>query len=130
MSCLLSAHQERLTKQDLKRLLAEQGFSGTFTSEARFTHIGEFDCNGRQLHVFSYAWEQLKRPYHAQYRVLFVDDGGKYLGSYVVMDHPIKTGPKAIVVPSDNGRSDKIQCDAAGLPEAVLLNGSETELFK
>jgi hypothetical protein len=133
MACLLPGQQKRPATTDLKRLLTEQGFSGSLTSEARFTEIGDLACNTRKLRLIYYEWEESNPPgnaIHAQYRILFIGDKSKYIGSYIVEDRPTTILSDALVFGYEGKLGNKIQCNAQGLPKTVLLNGESSNLFK
>ena len=132
LSCVLTAQPHPATS-DLKRMLAEQGFTGELKGKVRFSSLGRLTCNARKLQVLYYEWEESNPPgnaIHSQYRILFLGNESKYVGSYAVDDRPIAVGPDALLFHYEKDRGNKVQCNAHGLPNEVLLNGEPHALFK
>lgn len=133
LSCTLFAQSNRGSEWNLKKTLASQGFSGQLTGKVHFTLLGDLACNTQKFRAFYYEWEESNPPgkaIHAQYRVLLIDMRGNYTGSYVVEDRPVRVTPNALVFPYEERLGNKIQCDADGWPESVILNDQGGTLFK
>jgi hypothetical protein len=114
----------------LKSILGKQGFTGMLNSEAHFRNLGILACGSNRYQVFYYEWYQMHRPYHAQYRILFVESSSTYVGSYVVQDCPKRVSRDSVIFGYAENDGNKIQCSADGLPDNLVLNGEGTDLFK
>jgi hypothetical protein len=87
--------------------------------------LGVFACGTRKLEISYYSWEESNPPgraIHASYRVVLLEDGSKYVGSYSIQDPPAKIARTAILFnyPKDDGNA--ITCDGDNLPESAVLN--------
>ncbi|MDE3201048.1 MAG: hypothetical protein KGN79_09010 [Acidobacteriota bacterium] len=130
---VIAAKDPSISVNQLKDVLSKQGFTGMLNDEAHFSKIGFLTCGVDRYQVFCYEWSESHQPslaIHAQYRVLFVENGSKYVGSYVVQDHPKKISHDAVIFRPAGRDSNEIKCGANGLPGKVFLNGTESELFK
>ena len=119
------------TSASLKQSLSRQRFSGELAGNVHVTRLGSLVCSGKNLQVLYYEWEESHPPgaaIHAQYRILFMDAGSHYLGSYVVEDRPTKVGPTSIRFGYPERLENSIGCNKQGLPSRVLLNG-ELQVF-
>ncbi|MGA3135751.1 MAG: hypothetical protein ABSC88_07135 [Terracidiphilus sp.] len=132
LSASLFAQTSRTPTSTLKQLLAQQGFSGALEGKIAIKRLGVFHCGSRTLEVFYHSWEQSNPPgaRHAAYRIIFLEDGNKYIGQYRVQDPPTKITRTAIVFDYPAGDGNIIECEGDSLPEEVLLNGESGTLFK
>ncbi|HEX8813481.1 MAG TPA: hypothetical protein VF742_15945 [Terracidiphilus sp.] len=133
LSCTLFAQSKHGNEWNLKKTLAEQGFSGMITGKVHFTRLGDLACNAQKFHAFYYEWEESNPPgkaIHFQARVLLINMRGDYAGSYVIEDRPVRITHNALVFPYEERLGNKIQCDADGWPESVTLNDQGSTFFK
>jgi hypothetical protein len=87
-------------RENLKHLLAKQGFSGLLTGDIRLSELGNLACNGKTYRVVYYEWYESHprgEAIHASFRLLLLDGGTRYVGSYIVEDRPTKVTPISIV---------------------------------
>jgi hypothetical protein len=120
-------------KENLKLTLSSQGFSGELQGRVSFNRLGVLKCGTKSLEVVFYGWEETKPPgkaIHASYRVLFLESGEHYLGSYVVGDRPTLRNSRALVFDYPRDLGNIIGCNENGLPSRVQLNGELEELAK
>ena len=130
-SCIATdAATHRLTISELKKLLESQGFSGGFEDRIRISRMGQMNCAGSRLQVYYYTWEQMHTPYHAAYRVLFLNESNIYLGQYKVSDKPNLLNSNKLVFPHAESDGNSIECDQNGLPQSVLADDQNLILFK
>jgi len=132
-SATMLAQQPHTSTSSLKHLLAQQGFSGALEGKITIKRLGVFHCGSRPLEVFYHTWEESNpagKAIHAAYRIVFLENGNKYLGQYKVQDPPTKITQTAIVFgyPASDGNS--IACEGDSLPESIELNGEGGVLFK
>ncbi|HKO19383.1 MAG TPA: hypothetical protein VJU82_10910 [Acidobacteriaceae bacterium] len=120
-------------QHSLKQQLSRDGFSGPLTGRIKFTRIGLLECGERQYRAFYYEWEQsqpLGKAIHAHSRLLFLDDAGRYLGSYSVEDRPIRLTIHSIVFAYTEQMGNRIRCSDIGPGRHVLLDGEPEQFFK
>jgi hypothetical protein len=133
LSASVIAQTPRTPTSTLKQLLARQGFSGALEGKIAIKHLGFFHCGSRTLEVFYHTWEETNPPgkaIHAAYRIIFLEDGNKYVGQFKVQDAPTKITRKVIVFDYPASSGNTIECEGDRLPEEVLLNGESDTLFK
>ena len=125
-SATILAQQPHTSASSLKHLLAQQGFTGLLEGKVAFSRLGRLDCGTGKLEVFYYSWEESHPPglaIHASYRVVLLEDGSKYVGSYQVQDRPARSTRTAILFNYPEGDGNTISCDGDSLPQSVVLNG-------
>jgi len=126
LSASLFAQTPRTSTSTLKQLLAQQGFTGALEGKITIKRLGVFNCGSRTLEVFYHTWEESHPPgkaIHAAYRIVFLEDGDKYVGQYMVQDPPTKITRTAIVFGYPASDENTIQCEGNSLPVGVTLNG-------
>jgi hypothetical protein len=126
------AQTPRTSTSTLKHLLAQQGFTGALEGKITIRRLGILHCGSRQLEVFYHTWEQSNPPgaRHAAYRVVFLEDGNRYIGSYRVHDRPAKIVRDAILFNFSEEDGNMIRCNQDELPAEVSLDGEGEDLFK
>jgi hypothetical protein len=132
-SATILAQQPHTSTSSLKHLLAQQGFSGSLEGKITIKRLGVFHCGSRPLEVFYHTWEQSNPPgkaIHSAYRIVFLENGNKYVGQYKVQDPPTKITRTAIVFGYPTSDGNSISCEGDNLPESALLNGESDDLFK
>ena len=132
-SVTVLAQNPHTSTGSLKRLLAQQGFTGALEGKITIKRLGIFHCGSRQLEVFYHTWEESNPPgraIHAAYRVVLLENGSRYVGSYKVQDPPAKIARAAIFFDYPKDAGNVIACDDNSLPESVVLNGEGADLFK
>jgi len=100
LSASIFAQPPRTSISTLKHLLAQQGFSGALEGNIAIKRLGVFQCGSRPLEVFYHSWEESHPPgkaIHAAYRIVFLENGNKYVGQYKVEGPPTKITRTAIV---------------------------------
>ena len=133
LSTSVFAQSPRTSTRTLKHLLAQQGFSGALEGKIAIKRLGVLRCGSRTLEVFYHSWEESHPPgkaIHAAYRIVFLENGNKYVGQYKVQDPPTKITRTAIVFDYPAGDGNNIECEGDSLPEEVMLNGADAILFK
>lgn len=133
LSTSVFAQPPRTSTRTLKHLLAQQGFSGALEGKIAIKRLGVLRCGSRTLEVFYHSWEESHPPgkaIHAAYRIVFLENGNKYVGQYKVQDPPTKITRTAIVFDYPAGDGNNIECEGDSLPEEVTLNGADAMLFK
>jgi len=129
----LPAQQPEMVPLHWKRLLAQQGFSGALEGKVNLVRVGTLPCGAQRLRIFFYSWEESDRPgeaIHANYRVVFLENENKYVGSYVVADRPSKVTGNELRFDYPAKFGNAISCDHQALPSKVLLDGEIKELGK
>jgi hypothetical protein len=114
-------------------LLAQQGFSGALEGKIAIKRLGVFHCGSRTLEILYHSWEESNPPgkaIHAAYRIVFLENGNKYVGQYMVQDPPVKITRTEIVFGYPEGDGNIIECEGDSLPKEVTLNGEYGTLFK
>ena len=132
-SASVFAQTPRTSTSTLKHLLAQQGFSGALEGKIAIKRLGVFHCGSRPLEVFYHTWEESHPPgkaIHAAYRIVFLENGNKYVGQYKVQDPPTKTTRTAMVFDYPARDGNTIECEGDSLPEEVTLNGESGVLLK
>jgi hypothetical protein len=133
LSVSVFAQTPRTPTSTLKQLLARQGFSGALEGKIAIKRLGVFHCGSRSREVFYHSWEQSNPPgkaIHAAYRIIFLEDGNKYVGQYRVQDPPTKITRTAIVFDYPAGDGNTIECKGDSLPVELTLSGEGVTLFK
>ena len=133
LSASIFAQTPRTSTSTLRHLLAQQGFSGALEGKIAIKRLGVFHCGSRPLEVFYHSWEESNPPgkaIHAAYRIVFLENGNKYVGQYKVQDPPVKITRTAIVFGYPEGDGNTIECEGDSLPEKVNLNVGDGTLFK
>jgi len=133
LSTGIFAQTPRTSTSTLRHLLAQQGFSGALEGKIAIKRLGVFHCGSRPLEVFYHSWEESNPPgkaIHAAYRIVFLENGNKYVGQYMVQDPPVNITRTAIVFDYPEGYGNTIECEGESLPEQVQLNGESGVLFK
>jgi hypothetical protein len=85
-TCLARAQ----SKPALVPILRQQGFTGSLTGDIHFTELGPLHCAESNFRVVYFEWYGPANPgsHRAQYRILFLEGGDRYVGSYVIRDRP------------------------------------------
>lgn len=133
LSTSIFAQTPRTSSRTLKQLLAQQGFSGALDGKIAIERLGVFHCGSRPLEVFYHSWEESHPPgkaIHAAYRIVFLENGNKYLGQYKVQDPPAKVTRTGVIFDYPKRGGNKIECDGDSLPQSLTLNGETKDLFK
>ena len=114
------------SKRALIHILRGQGFTGALTGDIHFTRLGTLRCPKNEYRVIYFEWYGPAHPgsHRAQYRLLFLDGGNRYEGSYVISDKPVSTGHDSILFGYDKAAGNVITCSEIGLGESVQLDGS------
>jgi len=111
----------------IKRMLAEQGFTGTVDSKCvHLSRIGTMKCGPELMDVVFYEWDETAAESpglarHASYRVLFLHDS-KFLGAYVVEDKPLLHN-NVLIFPYPPHMGNQLKCAADGPPAQAWLDG-------
>ena len=116
----------------LRKILAQQGFSGALEGKITIERLGVLHCGSRQLEAFYHTWEQSNPPgraIHAACTVVLLE-GSKYVGQYHVPDRPARITRSAILFNFRGEDGNIIQCDGDNLPESVVLDGQDAKFFK
>ena len=127
----ISAQAPPTSTRTLRRLLAQQGFSGVLEGRIAIKRLGILECGSRPVEVFYYSWEESNPPgkaIHAAYRIIFLENGHRYLGQYKVQDPPTKITRTTIIFNYPAGDGNTIECEGDSLPQEATLNG-ETDGF-
>ena len=117
----------------IKKLLADQGFTGTMEGNVGLHQIGEIQCNASKFQVWYYTWEESGPPglaIHAAQRLVFIQKGDRYLGSYAVDDRPARITINSLSFRYSDKSGNSIRCGRGELPTTVLLNGEILSLEK
>lgn len=133
LSSIILAQQPHTSTSSLKRLLVQQGFTGELQGKVAFSRLGILDCGSRKLEVFYYSWEESHPPglaIHASYRVILLEHGNKYVGSYHVADPPARMTQTAILFNYSKKDGNTIACEDEDLPQSVMLDGESEDLFR
>jgi hypothetical protein len=132
LSVSMLAQAPRTSTKTLKQLLAQQGFSGALEGKIAIRRLGVLHCGSRTLEVFYHSWEQSNPPgaRHAAYRIVFLEDGNKYIGQYRVQDPPTKITRTSIIFDYPATEGNTVECEGDSLPEELTLNGEGGMLFK
>ena len=124
------AQPPHTSTKTLKKILAQQGFSGALKGKITIERLGIFHCGSRQLETFYHTWEQTWGARHAAYRIVFLEGGTKYVGQYRVSDRPAQISQNAILFNFSDDDGNIIQCDGDNLPESVVIDEERATLFK
>lgn len=119
-----------LNTKSLRKILTEQGFTGSLQGKVRFNHLGKMKCNSAMLQVYYYTWEETNPPgraIHFSQRLIFIQERN-YLGQYVIPDRPVLINSDFLLFPYSKDDGNTIQCNQEGLPESVNLDGSGINL--
>jgi hypothetical protein len=133
LSASVFAQAPRTSTSTLRQLLAQQGFSGALEGKIAIKRLGVLHCGSRSLEVFYHSWEESHPPgkaIHAAYRIVFLENGHKYVGQYKMQDPPTKVTRTAIVFDYPEGDGNTIACEGDALPEEVTLDGADAVLLK
>jgi hypothetical protein len=132
LSASILAQEAHTSLTSLKNLLAKQGFTGALDGKITIKRLGVLHCGSRQFESFYHTWEQSNPPgaRHAAYRVVLVEEGSKYVGSYRVPESPARITRSAILFNFEDEDGNIIQCDGDNPPASVVLDGEFSTLFK
>ena len=114
------------SKRALIRILQQQGFTGALTGDIHFTTLGTLHCPSTDLQVIYFEWYGPVNPgsHRAQYRILFLEGGNRYLGSYLISDRPKSISHNSILFDYDKNSGDVITCGDIGPGKSVQLDGA------
>jgi hypothetical protein len=115
-TCMARAQNKRA----MIRILQEGGFSGALTGDIHFTPIGTLHCSESDFQVIYFEWYGPAHPssHRAQYRLLFLAGGNRYVGSYVITDKPRSIRRNSILLDYDN-TPGTITCTEIGPGKSV-----------
>jgi len=133
LCCSLFAERAGAGAHHLRRLLAEQGFSGELRGKVTIAQLGVLGCGNDEFQVFYYSWEESNPPgkaIHANYRILFLKSGNTYVGSYSTSDRHPKVKGREIRFEDSTDQGNVIACNEDGLPKTVVLDGERRLLTK
>jgi hypothetical protein len=113
------------SKSALIRILREQGFTGALSGDIHFTPLGTLHCPASEYRVIYFEWYGPANPgsHRAQYRLLFLEGGKRYVGSYVIRDKPVSVGQGTILFGYDKASGNVIGCSDIGTGESAQLDG-------
>ena len=120
------------SKRALIRTLQSQGFTGALTGDIHFTTLGNLHCSKTQFRVIYFEWYGPANPgsHRAQYRLLFLEGGSQYVGSYAITNKPLSVRDDAILFGFANDAGNAITCADVEQRKAVLLDGDLQSFFK
>jgi hypothetical protein len=120
------------SKGALIQILQQQGFTGALTGDIHFTTLGSLHCPGSDFQVVYFEWYGPANPgsHRAQYRILFLEGGKHYVGSYVIADRPVSMRNNSILFGYDKVSGNAITCAEIGPGESVQLDGGRLSFFK
>jgi hypothetical protein len=113
------------SKPALVQILRQQGFTGALTGDIHFTALGPLHCAESNFRVVYFEWYGPANPgsRRAQYRIIFLEDGNRYLGSYVIRDSPVSMRHDSILFGNDQTSGSVITCAEIGPEKHVVLDG-------
>jgi hypothetical protein len=119
--CMATAQKNRA----LVRMLQEQGFTGALRGDIHFTTLGTLRCAKSNFRVVYFEWYGPAHPgsHRAQYRLLFLEGGDRYVGSYVIRDKPVLNRSDSVLFGYDNASGNVIKCSEIGSGKSVQLDG-------
>ena len=111
------------SKRELIRTLQQQGFTGALSGDIHFTTVGNLRCPSGNFQVIYFEWYGPAHPgsHRAQYRILFLEGGRRYMGSYIVMGGPVSIRNNSVLFTYDESSENVITCSAIGTGESVEL---------
>lgn len=111
------------SRRELIRILQEQGFKGALSGDIHFTTVGTLHCPSNNFRVIHFEWFGPAHPgsHRAQYRLLFLQDGRRYVGSFVVMGGPVSIRNNSVRFTYDESSDNVITCSALGPDGSVEL---------
>ena len=121
------------SKRELIRMLQQQGFKGALSGDIHFTTIGTLHCPSSNFQVIHFEWFGPAHPsaHRAQYRILFLQEGRRYVGSFVVMGGPVSIRNNSVRFTYDESSDNAITCSALRPDGAVdLQDGGSLTLEK
>jgi hypothetical protein len=121
------ASSQKLDTHSLMDILSKQGFTGQLHGnvKVKFARLGVIKCNAKMLQVYYYTGEETNPPgraIHFSQRLIFIQNR-RYIGQYVIADRPNLFKQQSLRFPYSKNGGDTLQCDQAGLPESVHLDG-------
>jgi|ERR1700722_19340805 hypothetical protein len=121
------------SKPALVRILREQGFSGALTGDIHFTPLGALYCAKSSFQVIHFEWYGPANPgsHRAQYRIIFLENGNRYVGSLIVEgDTPVSVKHNSVRFGYDQTSGNTMTCADIGSTKKVLLDGDWESIFK
>lgn len=120
------------SKAELVRILRQQGFTGALTGDIHFTPLGTLNCAESNFRVVYFEWSGPAHPgsHRAQYRVIFLEGGNRYVGSYAITDRPVSVSHNSVLFSYDQTSGNAITCAEIGPEKHVLLDGGWESFFK
>jgi hypothetical protein len=121
------------SKSALVQILRQQGFSGALTGDFHFAPLGTLHCAESNLRVVYFEWYGPAHPgsHRAQYRVIFLEGGNRYVGSLVIGgDIPVSVKHNLVLFDYDQASGNAITCAEIGPGKQVLLDGGWETFFK
>jgi len=111
------------SKRELIRILQQQGFTGALSGDIHFTTVGTLHCPSSNFQVIYFEWYGPAHPssHRAQYRILFLEGGRRYVGSYIVMGGPVSIRKNSVLFTYEEFPDNVITCSALGTGEPVEL---------
>jgi hypothetical protein len=113
------------SKHALVRILRQQGFTGALTGDIHFIALGTLHCTESNFEVVYFEWYGPANPgsHRAQYRMIFLEGGNRYVGSYVIRDRPVSMRDDSILFGYGQPSGNVITCAEIGAEKHVLLDG-------
>jgi hypothetical protein len=117
---------------ELIRILRQQGFTGALAGDIHFTPLGILKCAESNFRVIYFERYGPAHPgsHRAQYRVIFLEAGNRYVGSYVITDRPLSVSHNSVLFSYDQTSGNAITCAEIGPEKHVVLDGGWESFFK
>ncbi len=132
LGCMAHAASTQ-NRRALIRILQHQGFTGALSGDIHFTTVGNLHCPASNFQVVYFEWYGPAHPssHRAQYRILFLEDGNRYVGSYIAMGGPVSISNNSVLFTYDESSTNVITCAAFGPDESIQLqDGGSLSLEK
>ena len=126
-TCMASGQSKHALIQILKR----GGCSGALTGDIHFTTLGALHCPESNFRVIYFEWYGPAHPssHRAQYRLLFLEGGNRYLGSYIITNKPKLISHNSILSAYDDP-SGVITCAEIGPDKSVEFRDGGSQNFE
>lgn len=111
------------SKRTLVQILQQQGFTGALSGDIHFTTVGTLHCPSSNFQVIYFEWYGSAHPsaHRAQYRILILEGGRRYVGSYIVTGGPVAIRNNSVLFTYDQSSDNVITCSAFGTGASVEL---------